>query len=238
MALLPRLEMLRLATASGYVDPDGIGSLLFGDRRGLVGRFGVSRSEITTLYIGAATPALALIGWRRGRGDGAPVKLLAGLIAFSLAWATGLVGWVMDPLPLVRTVAGHEPVRGVVLGLLCLSVLAAFALPELKRWPSAVVVGALGLVLGVLFGGTGVFAWSYLVPLGLVCAVLAVGRRGGCTLGVRPRTCTPRTSRDPNTVRARLGSDPKRAARSRCSCSCSPATSPGRPGIRISRCGG
>ncbi len=66
------------ATASGYVDPDGIGSLLFGDRRGLVGRFGVSRSEIATLYLGAATPALALIGWRRGgarRRAGAPARL-------------------------------------------------------------------------------------------------------------------------------------------------------------------
>ena len=49
VALLPRLEMLRYATASGYVDPDGIGSFLFGDRRGLVGRFGVSSSEIATL---------------------------------------------------------------------------------------------------------------------------------------------------------------------------------------------
>ena len=64
------------------------------------------------------------------RRDGAPVRLLAWLIALSLAWATGLVGWLMDPLPLVRTVAGHEPVRGIVLGLLCASVLAAFALPE------------------------------------------------------------------------------------------------------------
>ena len=42
----------------------------------------------------------------------------------------------MDPLPLVRTVAGHEPVRGIVLALLCASVLAAFALPEAKRWPA------------------------------------------------------------------------------------------------------
>ena len=56
VALLPRLEMLRLATASGYVDPDGIGSLVLGDARALVGRFGVSRSEIATLYLGAATP--------------------------------------------------------------------------------------------------------------------------------------------------------------------------------------
>ena len=137
VALLPRLELLRYATASGYVDPDGIGSLLFGDRRGLVGRFGVSHSEIATLYIGAATPALALIGLRRGAREGTPVRLLAWLIAFSLAWATGLIGWLMDPLPLVRTVAGHEPVRGIVLALLCASVLAAFALPEAKRWPGA-----------------------------------------------------------------------------------------------------
>ena len=165
LALLPRLEMLREATASGYVDPDGIGSLLFGDRRGLVGRFGVSHSEIATLYLGAATPALALIGWRRGARDGAPVRLLGWLIAFSLAWATGLIGWLMDPLPLVRTVAGHEPVRGIVLALLCLSLLAAFALPELKRWPGALSVAALGLVVGVLAGGTGGFALSYLIPL-------------------------------------------------------------------------
>ena len=149
VALLPRLELLRYATASGYVDPDGIGSLLFGDRRGLVGRFGVSHSEIATLYLGAATPALALIGLRRGARDGAPVRLLAWLIAFSLAWATGLIGWLMDPLPLVRTVTGHEPVRGIVLALLCASVLAAFALPEAKRWPGALSVAALGLVVGV-----------------------------------------------------------------------------------------
>ena len=135
VALLPRLELLRLATASGYVDPDGVGSLLFGDRRALVGRFGVSHSEIATLYLGAATLALAVIGAQRGRRDGAPVRLLLGLIALSLAWATGLVGWVMDPLPLVRTVAGHEPVRGIVLALLCACVLAAFALPEARRWP-------------------------------------------------------------------------------------------------------
>ena len=76
------------------------------------------------------------------------MRLLLGLIAFSLAWATGLVGWFMDPLPLVRTVAGHEPVRGVVLGLLCACVLAAFALPEARRWPAAWAVGALGLLVG------------------------------------------------------------------------------------------
>ena len=58
------------------------------------------------------------------------MRLLGWLIAFSIAWASGLIGWLIDPLPLVRTVAGHEPVRGIVLALLCASLLAAFALPE------------------------------------------------------------------------------------------------------------
>jgi hypothetical protein len=176
VALVPRLELLRLATASGYVDPDGIGSLLFGDRRALVGRFGVSRSEIATLYLGAATLALALIGARRGSRDGAPVRLLAGLIALSLAWATGLVGWVTDPLPLVRTVAGHEPVRGIVLALLCTCILAAFALPEARRWPAAWLVAALGLLIGIVAGGSDGFALSYLIPLAAICVVLALRR--------------------------------------------------------------
>ena len=73
VALLPRLELLHATPRRpGYADPDGIGSLVFGDLRALVGRFGVSSSEITTLYAGAVTPALALIGWRRGGRDGAP----------------------------------------------------------------------------------------------------------------------------------------------------------------------
>ena len=76
----------------------------------------------------------------------------------------------MDPLPLVRTVAGHEPVRGIVLGLLCVSVLAAFALPEPRRWPSPLTVGALGLLVGVLRGRTGAFALSYLIPLAAASA--------------------------------------------------------------------
>ena len=177
VALLPRFELLRLATASGYVDPDGIGSLVFGDRRALVGRFGVSRSEIATLYLGAATLALALIGARRGWRDGSPVRLLLGLIALSLAWATGLVGWVMDPLPLVRTVAGHEPVRGIVLALLCACILAALrAAATARRWPAGLVVFGLGLLIGVILGGSDGYARSYLIPLAAISIVLALRR--------------------------------------------------------------
>ena len=104
------------------------------------------------------------------------MRLLGWLVAFSIAWAAGLVGWLVDPLPLVRTVAGHEPVRGIVLALLCACVLAAFALPEAKRWPSAAGVAVLGLAVGVLLGGTDGFALAYLVPLAGVCAVLALRR--------------------------------------------------------------
>ena len=82
----------------------------------------------------------------------------------------------MDPLPLVRTVAGHEPVRGIVLALLCICVLAAFALPAARRWPAAWAVGALGLLVGFLAGGTDGFAWSYLIPLAAICVVLALRR--------------------------------------------------------------
>ena len=144
VALVPRLELLRFATASGYVDPDGIGSLLFGDRRG-------ARRSLRPLAL-RDRDALPRRGDARARAHRLParparrlrVRLLGWLIAFSVAWAPGLVGWLMDPLPLVRTVAGHEPVRGIVLGLLCACVLAAFALPEAKRWPGASSVAALG----------------------------------------------------------------------------------------------
>ena len=63
VALLPRLELLgRSSSAEGVADPSGIGSLVRDDLRAVFGRYGVSRSELTTLYAGAATPALALFG--------------------------------------------------------------------------------------------------------------------------------------------------------------------------------
>ncbi len=211
VALVPRLELLRFATASGYVDPDGIGSLIFGDRRALVGRSGLSHSEIETLYIGAATPALALIGWWRGRREATGARLLGWLVAFSIAWAAGLVGWLVDPLPLVRTVAGHEPVRGIVLALLCACVLAALALPEAKRWPSAL-------------------AWARSGSSSACC-----GWHGR----LRARATWSRSPGSApfwlGTLRA-LG--PTRASSALHCCSCSAATSPGSRRIRTTRCAG
>jgi hypothetical protein len=77
-------------------------------------------------------------------------------------------------------------VRGIVLALLCASVLAALALPALARWPRPASVGALALVVGVLAGGTGAFALSYLIPLAGICAVLALARLAPARLGSDP----------------------------------------------------
>src|SRR4029077_6110242 len=80
------------------------------------------------------------------------------------------------PLPLVRTVAGHEPVRGIVLGLLCVCILAAFTLGDPRRWPAGRVVFGLGLLIGVVLGGSDGFAFSYLIPLAAIAFVLALRR--------------------------------------------------------------
>ena len=53
VALLPRLELLgRSSSAEGVADPSGIGSLVRDDLRAVFGRYGISRSELTTLYAG------------------------------------------------------------------------------------------------------------------------------------------------------------------------------------------
>ena len=73
VALVPRLEMLRYATASGYVDPDGIGSLLFGDRRGA--RRALRRLALRdrdALHRRRHARARAASAGAAARGDGAP----------------------------------------------------------------------------------------------------------------------------------------------------------------------
>src|SRR5256885_12051156 len=55
------VQTCALPISEGVVDPAGIGSLVWGDVRALVGPFGVSRSELTTLYAGALTLPLALV---------------------------------------------------------------------------------------------------------------------------------------------------------------------------------
>ena len=162
VALLPRFELLHLSTsAGGYADPAGIGKLVGGDLQALVGLFGVSRSEVATLYVGAATPALAVLGMLRKRHAIA----LATLIALSVAWASGLADGLLRPLPVVGLLGAHEPVRGVILALLALAILAGLAL---DRLPNTGVLLVLGVVIGAAVAGSHVLRPAFLIPLAVV----------------------------------------------------------------------
>src|SRR5262249_53059128 len=96
------LELLHQSTSSsGVADPDGIGSLVPGDLRALIGPWGVSRSEITSLYAGAVTPALAVGGLGRGRRERAAPLVL---IALGGVWGPGLRRLAPGAVP-----AGQQP---------------------------------------------------------------------------------------------------------------------------------
>jgi hypothetical protein len=183
VALLPRLELLhRSSSADGVADPDGIGSLVRGDLRALYGPFGVSHSELTTLYVGALTPVLALYALAALRRRRWPLTALG---LFALVWATGLAGWLLGPVPLVRSLATHEPVRATAVLLLALAVLAGLAVSRMTtRRPSLLLLGAAALATLAIGGGT---PWreAFLLPLaaGLVCLPLLGGRRVALGLG-------------------------------------------------------
>ena len=162
IALLPRFELLHLSTsAGGYADPSGIGKLVTGDLQALIGLFGVSRSEVATLYVGAATPALAVLGVLRRRH----AITLAMLVALSVAWASGLADGLLRPLPVVGLLGAHEPVRGVILALLAIAILAGLAL---DRLPNTVVLLVLGVTIGLAVAGSHVTRPAFIIPLAVV----------------------------------------------------------------------
>jgi hypothetical protein len=176
VALLPRLELLgRSSSAEGVADPSGIGSLVRDDLRAVFGRYGVSHSELTTLYAGAATPALALFGVLALRRRALP---LVALVAFAVVWATGLAGWILGPVPLLKSLATHEPVRAMALAVLAAAVLAGLALTRLtRRWELIALIVASVLVTLAL-AGADARKESFLLPLAAVLACLpALGTR-------------------------------------------------------------
>ncbi len=142
----------------GYVDPDGIGSLLFGDRRGLVGRFGVSHSEIATLYLGAATPALALIGLAPRRG-GAPARA-ARLADRVLDRLGGRARRLADGSAAARAHRGRARAgaRHRARAAVRERARRARAAGGRSAGPAPCGVAALGLLVGVLAGGSDGFA--------------------------------------------------------------------------------
>ncbi len=174
IALLPRLELLHESTSSsGVADPDGIGSLVPGDLRALIGPWGVSRSEITSLYAGAVTPALAVLALVRGWRERAPLLVL---IVLALVWGSGLAGWLLQPFPLVSSLASHEPVRGMALLVLALAVLAGLAFGPLASRPKASAVLALSALIALAAGRGAALELDYLVPLAAAVAVVLLLR--------------------------------------------------------------
>jgi hypothetical protein len=180
VALLPRLELLhRSSSADGVADPSGIGSLVFGDLRALYGPFGVSHSELTTLYAGAATPVLALYAVFVLRRY---TRALVVLVVFAVVWATGLAGWLLGPLPLLPSLATHEPVRAMAVAVLAMAVLAGLALVRITtRRPFAGLVVVSVLVVIAVGGGT---PWrlAFLLPLAAVLLCLPALGRGRTAL--------------------------------------------------------
>ena len=182
VALLPRLELLHYSSsADGVADPGGIGKLVFGDLRALYGPYGVSHSELTTLYAGAATPVLALYAlfavrrWSRALGV---------LVLFALVWATGLAGWLLGPLPLVHSLATHEPVRAMAVAVLAFAVLAGLAVARITtRRPYGGLV-ALCVLLVVAIGGGTPWRLAFLLPLVALLACLAAVRRARSLVAV------------------------------------------------------
>jgi hypothetical protein len=177
VALLPRLELLgRSSSAEGVADPSGIGSLVRDDLRAVFGRYGISRSELTTLYAGAATPALALFGLFVLRRRALP---LVALVAFAIIWASGLAGWLLGPLPVLKNLATHEPVRAMAVAVLAGAVLAGLALSRLTLRRELVALMAGSVLLTLVLGGADARKESFLLPLAAIVVCLpALGVRG------------------------------------------------------------
>jgi hypothetical protein len=183
IAVLPRLEFVRLSvSADGVVDPSGVGHLVVSDARTLFGPFGSRLSEIATVYAGAFTPALALLALVRQPGVR---RVPIALAAFGLIWASGLAGLVLSPVPLIRGIAAHEPVRALPLVVLAIAVLAGLAVSSVDRRPSATLVVGLTIALALICAPRELLHHPKLpVAIVVMTIVYAVGSRRGIPVAV------------------------------------------------------
>jgi hypothetical protein len=172
VALLPRLEFVRLSvSADGVVDPSGVGHLVLSDVRTLFGPFGSRLSEVATVYAGAFTPALALIALVRQAGAR---RVPIALGAFGLVWASGLAGFFLSPIPLIRGIAAHEPVRALPLVVLAIAVLAGLSVSSLQRLPSVKLVLGLTLLLALICAPRELLHLKLALAIVVMTAVFAV----------------------------------------------------------------
>ena len=182
IAVLPRLEFVRLSvSADGVVDPSGVGHLVLSDARTLFGPFGSRLSEIATVYAGAFTPALALIALVRQPGVR---RVPIALGAFGLIWASGLAGLALSPVPLIRGIAAHEPVRALPLVVLAMAVLAGLAVSSVERRPSVKLVAGLTIALALICAPHELLHQKLPIAIAAMTIVYAVGSRRGVPVAV------------------------------------------------------
>ena len=184
VAVLPRLQMLSLSTVpNGVEDAVGVGRFTRADLRALLGDFGTIRwTEVTTMYAGALTPALALWAVLRRRREGSPA--LVALFALAMVWATGLVGWVLGPLPLLSGIAAHQAVRALPIAVFAMAALAGLAIGSGRRPPRVVPIAVIAIALAVVASSGHLFEWEYLVPLAASLGALMVWRRRMLPAGI------------------------------------------------------
>ena len=148
VALLPRLQLVSLSTASnGVTDPAGVGTLSLADAKLVFGSFGSHAGELAPLYAGALMPALAVLALvRRRREAVAP----AALAVLAILWSAGLAGFLAHPFGPLRSITAHQAVRAMPLLALALAALAGLAFGRPGSRPAPWVVAGLAILIALL----------------------------------------------------------------------------------------
>ena len=174
VALLPRLELVKLSTAStGVSDPAGVGTLSWSDADLVFGSFGSHAGELAPLYAGALMPALAVAGIVR-RWSAARVPLA--LAVLGILWSMGLAGAVAHPFGPLRSITAHQAVRALPLLALALAALAGVALGKPGSRPSPVLVGALAIAIALIVQPDVLLHRFYVLPALAMLVALALLR--------------------------------------------------------------
>jgi hypothetical protein len=148
VALLPRLELVGLSTASeGVSDPAGVGTLGWSDAHIVFGAFGSPAGELAPLYAGALMPALALAAVIRRR-SAARVPLTLAIVA--ILWSIGFAGFLAEPFGPLRSITAHQAVRALPLLALALAALAGIAFGRPGSRPSPWLVAGLGVIVALV----------------------------------------------------------------------------------------
>jgi hypothetical protein len=148
VALLPRLELVGLSTAStGVSDPAGVGELSWWDADIVFGSFGSHAGELAPLYAGALMPALAILAIVRRR---AAARVPLALAILAILWSAGLAGFLAQPFGPLRSITAHQSVRALPLLALALAALAGVAFGRPGSRPSPWLAGMLAVVTALV----------------------------------------------------------------------------------------